>query len=122
MAASRPPASSRSATALRSAETSSDSSSVRPGASPTQNGIVGCRPVASRTRMTPLRHLHDLPRMGAEQEDVALHGLDREVLVHGADEHVARLHQHAVVAGLGNRSARGEAWPAGRPGGRGAAR
>ena len=67
-------------------------------------------------------HLHDLPRMGAEQEDVALEGFDREVLVHGADEHVARLHQHAVVAGLGNRSARGEAWPAGRPGGRGAAR
>ena len=54
MAASRPPASSRSATALRSRETSSDSSSVRPGASPTQNGIVGCLPVASRTRMTPL--------------------------------------------------------------------
>ena len=67
-------------------------------------------------------HLHDLPRMGAEEEDVALEGFDREVLVHGADEHVARLHQHAVVAGFGNRSARGEAWPAGPRGGRGAAR
>ena len=53
--------------------------------------------------------------MGAEQEDVALEGLDREVLVHGADEHVARLHQHAVVAGLGNRSARGEGGQPGAP-------
>jgi hypothetical protein len=43
--------------------------------------------------------------MRAEQEDVALERFDREVLVDGADEHVARLHQHAVVAGLGNRSA-----------------
>jgi len=53
-AASRPPASSCSATALRSRETSSESSSVRPGASPSQKGIVGCLPAASRTRMTPL--------------------------------------------------------------------
>ena len=27
---------------------------MRPGASPNQNGIVGCLPAASRTRMTPL--------------------------------------------------------------------
>jgi hypothetical protein len=55
-------------------------------------------------------HLHDLPRMGSEEEHVALLGLDCEVLVDGADEDVTRLHQHSVVAGLGNR-------PAGREGG-----
>ena len=52
--------------------------------------------------------LHDLPGMGAEQEDVALEGLDREVLVDRADEDVARLHQHAVVARLRDRAAGGE--------------
>jgi hypothetical protein len=53
--------------------------------------------------------------MGAKQEDVALEGLDGEVLIHSADEHVARLHQDPVVAGLGNRSARGEGGQAGAP-------
>ena len=33
-------------------------------------------------------HLHDLPRMAPEEEDVALEGFDGEVLVHGADEDV----------------------------------
>ena len=40
-------------TARRSSETSSDSSSVRLGASPTQNGMVGCAPPASTTRTSP---------------------------------------------------------------------
>ena len=53
-------------------------------------------------------HLRDLPRVRAQQKHVALHRLDREVLVHGPDEHVAWLHQHAVVARLGNRSPRGQ--------------
>ena len=78
------------------------------GASPSQNGTVGCLPAASRTRMTPPDHLHDLPWVGTQQEHVALLGLDGEVLVHGAHEHVAGLHQHPVVAGLGDRSAGGE--------------
>ena len=69
-----------------------------------------------------VRDLHDLPRMGAEQEDVALEGLDREVLVDGADEDVARLHQHAVVAGLGDRAARGEGRQPGAAARRAAAR
>ena len=51
-------------------------------------------------------HLRDLPRMAPQQEDVALHRLDRKVLVDGPDEAVTGLHQHAVVAGLGDRSAR----------------
>ena len=37
----------------RSAETSADSSAVRAGASPIQNGIVGGESPASRTRTTP---------------------------------------------------------------------
>src|SRR5918996_4051151 len=60
-------------------------------------------------------HLHDLPRMAAKQEHVALEGLDGKVLVHGANKHVARLHQHPVVAGFGNRSARGEGGQPGSP-------
>ena len=46
-------AASRSATACRSAETSSDSSRVRPGASPCQCGTEGGAPCASVTRTVP---------------------------------------------------------------------
>ena len=45
---------SRSSTARRMAETSPDSSRVRPGASPNQNGIVGGWPWASSTRTVPV--------------------------------------------------------------------
>ena len=45
--------SSRSAISWRSRETSSDSSFVRPGASPNQNGSVGGCPFASATRTCP---------------------------------------------------------------------
>src|ERR1700716_223453 len=63
----------------------------------------------------PVGDLRDLPRVAAEQEHVALHGLDREVLVDGADEQVTRLHEDPVVARLGNRTARcqrGQSGPA----------
>ena len=50
----------------------------------------------------------DLPRVRAEQEDVARHRLDRPVLVDGADEGVVGLGDDAIVAVLGNRAARGE--------------
>ena len=46
--------------------------------------------------------------MRAQQEHVPLHRLDREVLVDGADEGVAGLHQHAVVTRLGDRPAGGQ--------------
>ena len=59
-------------TALRSRDTSSDSSSVRAGASPTQNGIVGCLPVGVAHPHDAVVDLRDLPRVGAEQEDVAV--------------------------------------------------
>ena len=52
-AASCPPSSRRSRTAARRAETSSESSTVRPGASPSQNGTDGGAPCASTTRTTP---------------------------------------------------------------------
>ena len=87
-------------------DTSSDSSAVRAGASPIQNGIV-------RRRVAGVAHPHDagldpadLPRVGAEQEDVARHRLDRPVLVDGADEGVVGLGHDAVVAVLGDRAAR----------------
>ena len=48
----------------------------------------------------------DLPRVGAEQEDVARHGLDGPVFVDGADERVVGLGHDAVVTGLGNRAPR----------------
>ena len=50
----------------------------------------------------------DLPRVGAEQEDVARHRLDGPVFVDGADERVVGLRDDAVVAGLGDRAARRE--------------
>ena len=80
-----------SSTAARSSDTSADSSAVRAGASPIQNGTVGGASPASRTRTTPGLDLADLPRVGAEQEDVARHRLDRPVLVDGADERVVGL-------------------------------
>ena len=101
-------------TSLRSADTSSDSSAVRAGASPSQNGIVGGVPSASTTRTTPGSTLADLPRVRAQQEDVAGHRLDGPVLVDGADERVVGLGHHPVVAGLGDGPAGGERGQAGR--------
>ena len=37
----------------RSRDTATESSSLRPGASPSQNGMVGAMPWASSTRTTP---------------------------------------------------------------------
>ena len=67
-----------------------DSSMVRPGASPSQNGIVGGAPWASSTRTSPRLDAPDPPGVGAEQEDVARHALDGAVLVDGADHGVVR--------------------------------
>ena len=52
-AAGAPPAASWPATADLIAQTSCDSSTVRPGASPSQNGTDGGAPCASTTRTTP---------------------------------------------------------------------
>ena len=47
----------------------------------------------------------DLPRVRAEQEDVARHALDRPVLVHRADERLVRVEHDAVVGDLRDRAA-----------------
>ena len=52
-------------------------------------------------------HLQHTPRRVAELKDVARHRLDREVLVQGADERVARIDDDPVVRDLGDRAARG---------------
>ena len=85
-----------------------DSSAVRAGASPIQNGMVGWRVAGVAHPHHAGLDLADLPRVGAEQEDVARHRLDRPVLVDGADERVVGLGDDAVVAVLGDRTARGD--------------
>ncbi len=52
--------------------------------------------------------LHDPPRVGPEQEDVAGGGLDGEVLVHRADGHAVGVEDHPVVARLGDGATAGE--------------
>ena len=73
-------------------------------------------------RVAGVAHAHhagfdppDLPRVRAEQEDVAGHRLDGPVLVDGADERVVGLGDDAVVADLGDGAARGRAPRAGAP-------
>ena len=50
----------------------------------------------------------DAVALVAELEDVAGHALDREILVHGADDVVLRLEQHLVVGVVGDGAAGGE--------------
>ncbi len=64
-----------------------------------------------------LGHAPDAPRVRPQQEDVAHHRLDGEVLVDGAHGRVVGLGDHAVVAHLGDGAAAregGEACPAPR--------
>ena len=95
-------------TCWRSADTSADSSAVRAGrlAHPERDGGRGVAGVADAHHAG--LDAADLPRVRAEQEDVAGHRLDGPVLVDGADERVVGLGDHAVVAGLGDRAARRE--------------
>ncbi len=53
-------------------------------------------------------HLADLPRVGAEQEDVTRHRFHGPVLVDGADQGVVGLGHDPVVAGLGDGASRGD--------------
>ena len=96
----------RAASSARRRETAVESSSVRPGASPSQNGMVGGSPLASSTRTVPRSNSLDAIRDVAELKDVASHALDREILVDRADGHVFRLEQHLIIRIVGNRSAR----------------
>ncbi len=69
----------------RSADTSSESARLRPGASPFQNGTPGGWPCASSTRTAIASTRRIAPGGVPEQEHVAGHALHREVLVHLAD-------------------------------------
>ena len=69
----------------RNADTARDSSSVRPGASPTQNGMVGGRAVRILDVDLAGLHLEDAVGRIAELEHVARHALEGEVLAQRAD-------------------------------------
>ncbi len=56
----------------------------------------------------PGLHLDHPPRVGPEKEDVALGGLDGEVLVHRTDGHAVRVEDDAVVPRLGDGAATGQ--------------
>ena len=88
--------------------TARDSSSLRAGASPSQNGIVGGAPVRVGHADGAAADLQDLPRRVAELKDVAGHALDGEVLVQRADERVVGLEDDAVVGDLGDGAAGGQ--------------
>ena len=100
--------SSRASTSSRSRDTASESSSVRPGASPSQNGMVGGWPCASSTRTRPAstrRIRYDvLPswKMSPARLSIAKSSLTR------ADELARGLEHDVVVGGVGNRAARGD--------------
>ena len=98
----------RSAISARSRDTERDSSSLRPGASPSQNGIVGAMP---RRVLDAHDAALDAPNaIGgvAELEDVAGHAFDREILVDRADDLIFGFEQYLIVGIVGDRPARGQ--------------
>ncbi len=88
----------RSARATRA--TCCDNSAVRAGASPRQKGIVGGAPCASSTSTRPEFDFDpaNAPRGVAQQHDVAGIALDREVLIHRADDDLFGLRHHGDTA------------------------
>jgi hypothetical protein len=62
-------------------------------------------------------HAEDAPRGVPQLEDVAAIRLDREVLVQGSDRRSLRLEEHAVLAGVRDRAARGHGGDRGALGG-----
>ena len=90
----------------RSRETSRESSSVRPGASPCQNGIDGRRAVRIFHAHAARLHAPDAPGRGAQQKHIAGQALDGEIFVERADRGAFRLGDHLVLRGLRNRAAR----------------
>ena len=81
---------------------------MRAGASPSQNGIVGAWPAASSTQDPRALDPHDPPRGVAEQEDVAGHALDGEVLVERADRRLLRHLDHGVAGVVRDGAAAGD--------------
>ncbi len=102
------PSSSFAETSSRRRDTACDSSSLRPGASPSQNGIVGGAPCASSTRTRPRstrRMRYDmLPswKMSPARLSTAKSSLTVPIFVR------LRLEHDVVVGRVGNRAARRE--------------
>ena len=88
--------------------TARDSSSLRAGASPNQNGMLGGAPFASATRTTPVRTCRMRQDMLPSWKMSPAHALDGEVLVERADERLLRLEHDPVVGDLGDRAAGGD--------------
>ena len=87
----------RAAISARKRDTAVDNSSLRPGASPSQNGIVGAMPMGILDPHHAALDADDAIALVAELKDVAGQAFDREVFVHGADEVVLGLQQHLIV-------------------------
>ena len=98
----------RAPTSARSSETSRESSSVRAGASPSQNGIVGGAPCASVTRTTPdsTRRMRQLC-VPSRNTSPAMLSIAQSSFTR-ADRGVVGIEHDLVVAELGNRAARHE--------------
>ncbi len=99
---------SRARASTLSRDTEADSASVRPGASPSQNGRLGGWPLASLDPDDAALDALDAIGGVAELEHVAREALDGEILVDRADDEVFRLEQHLIVGGVGDGAARGE--------------
>ena len=79
-----------------------------PGPRRARTGSWAARRPASSTRTPAALDPADAPGGVAEQEDVAGHGLDREVLVERADRGLVGLQHDRVVRVVRDRAARGE--------------
>ena len=102
------PSASRRSTSSRSRDTAAESSSVRPGDSPNQNGMFGGWPWASSTYTRPVSTFADPVGGVAQLEDVARDALEGEVLVERADGQALRQQHHVVVELVRDRAAVGD--------------
>ena len=93
------------AISVRRRETDCESSSLRPGASPSQNGMVGAMPLRVLDANDAALDPPDPIALVAELEDVARQALDGEVLVQGADELILGLEQNLIIGVVGNGAA-----------------
>ena len=88
---------SHASTSDRNRDTACDSSFERPGASPSQNGMLGGWPSASSTRTRAALDATDAVGGIAELEHVAGQAFDREILGHRADDLVLRFEQDLIL-------------------------
>ena len=98
----------RAATSRRRSATAADSSGVRAGASPSQNGMVGGAPWASTTRTRPASTRRMRQERLPSRKMSPGQALDGEVLVHLADHGAAGVLDHVVVRHVGDGPAAGD--------------